>query len=163
MPTKFLSATCALCLSLSLIAPALAESNANAESADKAMSPSHEMMTAPNPAMTQPMIVVVRAEWCPACKKITPTLQGLMKDYQTQAQWVILDVSNKKSTAEAAQKAQELGLSDFFKKYGARTSTVAIIDPQSKKVLSLFMAESQREKYVTALDQARKMLNSTQS
>lgn len=102
----------------------------------------------------QPIVAVVKADWCPACKKISPTVMGVMKDYMSKAQWVMLDVTNKQTTAEAEKKVKELGLEKFYAEYGSRTSTVAIIDPQTKKVLSVFMAEGRKEKYVAALNKA---------
>lgn len=106
------------------------------------------------PAKTEllPIVAVVKADWCPACKKVGPTMMGLMKDYGSKAQFVVLDVTNPKTTAEAKKKAHELGLDAFFTEYGSKTSTVAIIDPKSKKIINLFMAEAKREKYTAALD-----------
>jgi thiol-disulfide isomerase/thioredoxin len=130
----------ALCSS---VAPALAEKPATTGS----------KMETPN-AANQPIVVVVTATWCPACKKNKGTVMGVMNDYISKTQWVILDVSTKKTTAEAEKKVKELGLEKFYAEYGARTSTVAILEPQTKKVLSVFMAEGRREKYVAALDKA---------
>lgn len=105
-------------------------------------------------AAQKPIVAVVKAEWCGACKKITPTIMGLMKDYQSKATFVVLDVTDKTTSAEAAKKAKAMGLDKFFQEFGAKTSTVAIIDPQSKKVLNVFMAEGDRSKYASALDKA---------
>lgn len=105
-----------------------------------------------------PIVAVVKASWCPACKKIEPTMMGLMKDYMTKATWVVFDVSTKESAEASRKQAEKLGLKDFFAQYGAKTSTVAIIDPHSKKLLKVFMAEGDRSKYVQAIEQAQKTI-----
>ncbi|PIQ29138.1 thiol-disulfide isomerase [bacterium (Candidatus Blackallbacteria) CG17_big_fil_post_rev_8_21_14_2_50_48_46] len=127
----------------SLTLPAMAEK-----------APASQTQTQPAKAQVKPIVAVVKADWCPACQKISPTLMGLMKDYMNKADWVVLDVTNPKTTAEAEKKAKQLGLEKFYAEFGAKTSTVAIIDPQTKKVLKMFMAEGKREKYVLALNQA---------
>jgi len=126
-----------------IVTPALAEKPSAAQEA-----------TQPTKAQNMPIVAVVKADWCPACKKISPTVMGVMKEYMSKAQWVMLDVTNAKTTAEAEKKVKELGLEKFYAEYGSRTSTVAIIDPQTKKVLSIFMAEGRKDKYVAALNKA---------
>lgn len=138
-----------LILSAAVISPVSAETT----STPKNVKPISEMQNAAKTAK-KPIVAVVKADWCPACQKIDPTIKALMKDYMATSQWVMLDVTNKTTAAEARQKAQDMGLEDFYKQFGARTSTVAIIDPDSKKVLKVFMAEDKREKYVIALDKA---------
>lgn len=108
----------------------------------------------------QPIVVMVKADWCPACTKIDPALQALMKDYEGKAQFVVLDVTNKKTVASTLATVKALGLNDFYQTYGSRTGTVAFLHPQNKKVLKTFMAESRLKKYEEALLQATQSISS---
>ena len=121
----------------------------------------------PNPSKTEtsekkteakPIVAVIKASWCPACQKIDPTVQAVMKKHGDQAQWVVFDISDKASSKVALAKAKELGLEAFFKQYGTKTATVAILHPETKKVLKVFMAEGNKEKYTEALLAARKVI-----
>ncbi|PKL75991.1 MAG: thiol-disulfide isomerase [Candidatus Melainabacteria bacterium HGW-Melainabacteria-1] len=120
--------------------------------------PDQPQAAADSQAKALPIVAVIKASWCPACKKISPTVMGLMKDYGDKATWVVFDVSTKESAEAARKQAEKLGLKDFFAMYGAKTSTVAILDPESKKPLKIFMAEADRSKYVQALETALKSI-----
>lgn len=102
----------------------------------------------------KPIVAVVEASWCPACQKIAPTLQQVMKKNVTQVDWVVFDISSKESAQKAAAQAKAMELDAFFKKYGTKTATVAIIHPETKKVLKVLMAESREAKYAEALKAA---------
>ena len=106
----------------------------------------------------QPIIAVVKASWCGACEKIAPTIKHVMQDSMKQAQWVVFDISDRKSAKAAQAKAKELGLETFFKRYGTQTATVAFIHPESKKVLKVLRAESKKEKYLKALAQVQQSI-----
>ncbi|MBF2054181.1 MAG: thioredoxin family protein [Candidatus Sericytochromatia bacterium] len=109
-------------------------------------------------AQSKPIVAVIKASWCPACQKISSTVQAVMKEHGDQAQWVVFDISDKESSKAAQAKAKELGLESFFKEYGAKTATVAILHPETKKVLKVLMAEGKKEKYAEALQAARKAI-----
>ncbi len=124
----------------------------------KATPTSDKTSTSDKKVAMKPIVAIVKASWCPACQKIDPTLQSVMKSYGEQADWVVFDISNKKSSQAAQAKAKELGLEAFFKKYGSKTATVAILHPETKKVLKVLMAEGNKEKYAEALEAARKVI-----
>ena len=105
-----------------------------------------------------PIVAIVKADWCAACKKIDSTVKGVMKSYMDKATWVIFDVTNKETTQSAKEKAKQMGLDTFFQKYSTQTSTVAIIHPKTKKIIKIFQAEGDKTKYIQALDQAIKSL-----
>ncbi len=109
--------------------------------------------------LNQPLVVLLKSDTCAVCKKIAPLLSQLNKTYQHRSQWVTLDLSNRKTLAQAEKQVKALGIEAFFEKYGNHTGIVAVMDPQSKKVLSLLIAEEKPEKYQMALDQALKILN----
>ncbi len=83
----------------------------------------------------KPVVVDVYASWCPACKNVAPTLEKLKKEYAGKANFVVLDVSDKASTAKATARAKELGLDKFLAKNQSQTGLIAIFDPATGKAL----------------------------
>lgn len=106
------------------------------------------------PTLVKPWVVLVKADWCAVCKETEPLLSDLKKQFQNRTLWVELDVSNRKKIAEATARVKVLGLDDFFRSYGNKTGVVALIEPKSKKVMRLLIAETRREVYLSALNQA---------
>lgn len=102
----------------------------------------------------KPVVVDIYATWCPGCKNIAPTLSSLQKIYQGKAHFVKLDVSDQNTTKASAQKAQKLGLADFFNAHKSQTSMVAIIDPSTGEVVKQFRNNSNSEDYTIVLDRA---------
>ncbi|MTJ51217.1 redoxin domain-containing protein [Anabaena sp. UHCC 0253] len=102
----------------------------------------------------KPVLVDVFASWCSACKNIAPTLSQLEKDYNGKVHFVVLDVSDKSSTAQAEAKAKELGLSEFLAANKSQTGMLTIIDPVTGKVLAQHRNNPNLEDYKTVLDVA---------
>jgi thiol-disulfide isomerase/thioredoxin len=100
----------------------------------------------------KPVVVDIYASWCGGCRNIAPTLQGLKTRYQDKANFVVFDVSDKKTTAEAAALAKKLGLTSFFMANKAATSTVAIIDPATGKILKKFTNNANASDYAAVID-----------
>ena len=71
-------------------------------------------------------VAVIKAEWCSACQKVDPIMMDLMKEYGDRINFVILDVTNDETTAQAAAKAKSLGLASFFEANKKKTSTVGV-------------------------------------
>lgn len=102
----------------------------------------------------KPVVVDVFATWCPACKNIAPTLSQLKKDYEGKVHFVVLDVSDKSTTAEAETKAKQLGLSQFLAANKAQTGLLTIIDPATGKILAQHRNNPNLADYKTVLDSA---------
>jgi thiol-disulfide isomerase/thioredoxin len=102
----------------------------------------------------KPVVVDIYAEWCPGCKNIAPTLSQLKKEYQGKVYFVVLDVTDRDSTAQAEAKAKELGLTAFFDANKSQTSTVAIIDPGTGKVLKQFRNNPKTSDYTEVINAA---------
>ncbi|MDX2228472.1 MAG: thioredoxin family protein [Leptolyngbyaceae cyanobacterium bins.349] len=102
----------------------------------------------------KPVLVDVYASWCPACKNIAPTLSQLEKDYADKVHFVVLDVSDKSTTAEAEAKAKQLGLGDFLAAHKAQTGTLTIIEPATGKILAQHRNNANLADYTTVLDAA---------
>ena len=103
-------------------------------------------------AKTKPTVVVIRADWCSACQKVEPTMMELMREYDGKINFVILDVTNDETTAQATAKAKSLGLSDFFEANKKMTSTVAIF--KGKKEAFKTAKNYNRDDYVAAFNKA---------
>ncbi len=105
-------------------------------------------------AKTKPTVVIIKAEWCSACQKVDPIMQELMKEYGGKVNFVMLDVTNDETTAQAAAKAKSLGLSRFFEANKKMTSTVAVF--KGKKQTFSTAKNYNKSDYVAAFDKAIK-------
>jgi thiol-disulfide isomerase/thioredoxin len=102
----------------------------------------------------KPVVVDVYASWCPGCKNIAPTLSQLKQQYSGKANFVVFDVTDSKTTQASMKMAAKLGLTGFFNANKAQTSTVAIIDPATGKVLKQFRNNAELTEYTGILDRA---------
>ena len=107
----------------------------------------------------KPVVVDIYADWCAGCKKIKPTLEALKKEYGSDATFVVFDVTDKAKIKESEAKAKELGLSDVFAKYKAKTATVAVMNPATGEVVELFQKNQNKADYVAALDTTNKQIS----
>jgi len=105
-------------------------------------------------AKTKPRVVIIRADWCSACQQLEPTMMGLMQEYGNKLDFVMLDVTNEATTAQAAAKAKSLGLSSYFEANKKNTSTVAIF--KGKKPVFKTMKNFNKADYVAAFNKALK-------
>lgn len=99
---------------------------------------------------SRPIVAIIKADWCPYCKRVDPVISKLMEDYSDKLNFVVFDVTDKATTAESMKKAEELGLSDFFNDYKGKTSTVAVL--VDKKITYKTSNNIKRNDYVKAFD-----------
>jgi thiol-disulfide isomerase/thioredoxin len=67
------------------------------------------------PALQGKTVVArIHADWCPACKATEPTIEALRAKYGSSINFVEFDVTDAKTSAAAAAKARQLGLSGFY-------------------------------------------------
>ncbi len=102
----------------------------------------------------KPVVVDIYASWCPACKNIAPTLSQLKQQYAGKVHFVVLDVSDRSTTAKAEAKAKELGLSQFFAANKTQTGSLTIVDPATGKVLAQHRNNPNKSSYTKVLDLA---------
>ncbi len=105
-------------------------------------------------AQTKPTVAIIKADWCSACQKVDPIMMGLMKEYDGKINFVMLDVTNEETTAQAAAKAKSLGLTTFFEANKKMTSTVAVF--KRKKQTFKTAKNYNRDDYVAAFNRALK-------
>ena len=102
----------------------------------------------------KPVVVDIYASWCPGCKNIAPTLSQLRQQYGTKASFVVFNVTDAKTTKASMKMAKELGLASFFNANKSKTSTVAIIDPATGKIMKQFQNDAEITDYSSVLDLA---------
>jgi thiol-disulfide isomerase/thioredoxin len=102
----------------------------------------------------KPVVVDIYASWCPACRNIAPVLSQLKQQYKNKVNFVVLDVRDRESVADSNKMARKLGLTQFFNTHKAQTSTVAIIDPGTGKILKQFRNNTDLAEYTAILDRS---------
>ncbi len=102
----------------------------------------------------KPVVVDIYASWCPGCKNIAPTLSQLRQQYGTKANFVVFDVTDAKKTKASMKMSANLGLASFFDANKSQTSTVAIIDPATGKIIKQFRNNAEINEYSSVLDRA---------
>jgi len=113
-----------------------------------------EMMKKEMAKDARPTVAIIRAGWCPACRKLEPTMAKLMKEYGGKLNFVVMDVTDDKTSAEALKIARNNGLEEFFNQHKTKTSTVAIFKDEKQ----LFKTDHnyERANYVKEFDKALK-------
>jgi thiol-disulfide isomerase/thioredoxin len=99
-----------------------------------------------------PTVAVIKADWCPYCKNVDPVVMGLMKEYKGKVNFVMFDVTDDKTKAEAMKMAEEYGLTKFFKENKGKTSTVAVL--KADKVTFKTSNNTKESDYTSAIDKA---------
>lgn len=105
---------------------------------------------------SKPIVAIIRADWCPVCQKLEPTLNELQEQYKDRLNFVVLDVTNDAKIAESEKTARELGISKFFADNKQKTSTVVVFG-EKNKIQFKTTHNYDREAYVRAFDDALKM------
>jgi thiol-disulfide isomerase/thioredoxin len=131
--------------------PSIAAVDTLALEAGKTLDKSRQGRLAPS-LQGKPVVVDIYASWCPGCRNIAPTLSQLRTQYGDRVHFVVFDVTDRNTTAVAAAKARELGLSAFFEAHKAQTSTVAIIDPSNGRVIKQLRNNPNINAYSATLD-----------
>jgi thiol-disulfide isomerase/thioredoxin len=102
----------------------------------------------------KPVLVDVYATWCAGCKNIAPTLSQLKQDYADKVNFVVLDVTDQGKVKETQAQAEKLGLGKFLEANKSKTSTVAIVDPATGNILTMFKNNPNKADYTKVIDAA---------
>jgi thiol-disulfide isomerase/thioredoxin len=102
----------------------------------------------------KPVLVDIYASWCSACKNIAPTLSQLEKQYEGKVNFIVLDLSDRATTALAQTKAEKLGLAKFLEENKSQTGMLTIIDPATGTILAQHRNNPKIADYQTVLDRA---------
>jgi thiol-disulfide isomerase/thioredoxin len=76
----------------------------------------------------KPTMLVVYADWCPVCQKLTPVLSAVADKYKGKIRFVRYDITSRSTEAESKDQVQLLGLDEFFAKNREATSLVVILN-----------------------------------
>ncbi len=100
----------------------------------------------------KPVVVDIYASWCPACRTIAPTLSQLKRQYEGSVHFVVLDVTDRRTTSQAESQARGLGLGRFFEANRSQTGMVTIVDPATGNILVQHRNNPNIADYQTVLD-----------
>ncbi len=102
----------------------------------------------------KPVVIDIYASWCPACQNIAPTISQLKQQYAGKVHFVVLDVSDRASTAKSEAIARELGLSQFLADNKTQTGSLTIVNPSTGKILAQHRNNANKSAYTRVLDSA---------
>jgi len=104
---------------------------------------------------SKPFLVKIHADWCGTCTRMNPTFEALQQKVGSETRIVVLDVTDKSTTAAARAEAERLGVTGFFDQYKSKTGTVGVLRGDSREVVQVIKGATDPGRYVTALEQAR--------
>ena len=99
-----------------------------------------------------PLFVDITMKECYTCQKLKPVIEELENEYAGRITFITLDVSSRALLEESRQKAEDLGIKEFFEKNRNALPAIGIICPGGSKVKEAFQGESEIEAYRKALD-----------
>ena len=73
-----------------------------------------------------PVVVFIRADWCPYCKKLEPKMAELQKQYSDRLKFVTLDITNGETSKKSESIAKDADVGEFFEANKKKASLVAI-------------------------------------
>ena len=106
-------------------------------------------------AVTKPFVVKIHADWCGTCRMLEPTWSKIESEFGDRVHLVKLDVSDRAATEQSRAEAARLGLSGFFKEYGAATGTICVVDGETLEPVAIMRGETDLSKYREAVEKAR--------
>jgi thiol-disulfide isomerase/thioredoxin len=110
----------------------------------------------PPPAAQLPKVVAVEfyADWCAACKVLTPKFSEARSSFQKSILFARFDLTNDYTKDQSAYFAAVAGLEEVYRRGNGRTGMVALVDAKSKKVLSVVSSTKSVEEIRTMLNDA---------
>lgn len=100
------------------------------------------------------LVVEIYASWCPGCRNIQPTLDQLIRE-EDGINLVQLDVSTPSKAKASEKQARDLKIASFYTANKSKTSTVGIITPTVKEIVSVFQNNDDIDDYKAAIQEAK--------
>jgi thiol-disulfide isomerase/thioredoxin len=106
------------------------------------------------PCSGKPIVVKIHADWCATCKALDSVWTQLNTDMGDRITTVVFDVSDRIAYQESQERANELGLTEFFENNRSKTGTIAILDCRSRDPVAILNGERDLGKYLDAIARA---------
>jgi hypothetical protein len=100
-------------------------------------------------------LVKIHADWCVACTRLQPLWKRLGEKCGDSARLVLLDVTDRETTAHSAREAARLGLGEFFDAHKSQTGTIAVIETATREPVAVFRGEMDFGEYEAVLTNGR--------
>jgi thiol-disulfide isomerase/thioredoxin len=101
---------------------------------------------------TRPYVVKIHARWCPICMLTKGTWTKLQTQFAGRVNLVVLDFTNKETSAASRSEAKRLGLEGFVDAHSGEIGTVYVLDGGSKEVKASVPGARDLAEYVVAVD-----------
>ena len=103
-------------------------------------------------AQERPVVVVLHADWCAACKRVVPVIAWLRTEYADRVTFLELDVTDEDAQQRSALLAGPLGLGPFVAQ-NMGTPGITILG-RDRKTIHHFTVESRPGPYRSAIEEA---------
>ncbi len=118
-------------------------------------SPKDTMRPSASPKIPDVIAVRIHADWCGACKKLTPVYSALKEQSNDQPiLFVTLDMTDDATRQQAEYLAGVLGLDRLWFKQARKTGSVVLLDGKRKRVVSTMEAPHDLKSMEAALRKA---------
>lgn len=116
---------------------------------------SAEALADPALAAQEVYVLKFHADWCPKCKSLNPVYNAAVKEFgEKPVGFVKLDVTDKKTTEQAEESMEKLGLSDIWDKNKGRNGFIMIVDAESKKSVKVLKTGTTKKQAIEAINDA---------
>jgi thiol-disulfide isomerase/thioredoxin len=105
-------------------------------------------------AATKPYVIKLHAQWCPVCMMTKAMWSQIEAAYATRVNLVVFDFTNQTTTEASKIEAHRLGLDQFFDENVGWTGTIAVLNGQTKNVISTINGSRDFSEYRAAIDTA---------
>lgn len=107
--------------------------------------------------MSNPRFLAVsfHADWCASCKALAPKIQTARTRANldlTDVLFVKLDLTNEKTSHQAALLARSLGIQDLFIQNDGKTGYIAVVEASSGTIISSITKNNNVDEMVVLLN-----------
>jgi len=99
----------------------------------------------------KPLFIEISTQWCFACKIVKPIVEELQKEYSSEVDFVLLDLTNEETTKEAEQIASNYGITDLFNSNRNAFPTIIIV-PTNTSEPQILLGARGKEAYTGILN-----------
>ena len=97
--------------------------------------------------------VIFHADWCGSCKALAPKVMAAKEKVKDKpVLFVILDLTNDATKAQAALLAKALGLGEIYAAQGGKTGVMLIVDGKTGEVVETINRTHSTEAIVASLE-----------